>query len=105
MLANDGAGIAAPANRRQSAAGDFGGPDTAPQSPLSGYRPVPFTVLLNPQLAPLSDEQEDGWEGCLSVPGLRGVVARYSRLRYQGVDQYGQPIDRRVGGFMPGGTA
>ena len=60
---------------------------------------VPFTVLLNPQLTPLSDEQEDGWEGCLSVPGMRGMVLRYANLRYQGVDQYGAAIDRTVSGF------
>ncbi|WP_394807660.1 peptide deformylase [Nitrosomonas sp.] len=60
---------------------------------------VPFTVLLNPQLMPLSDEQEDGWEGCLSVPGMRGMVPRYAQLRYQGVDQYGAAIDRTVSGF------
>ncbi|MDO9310776.1 MAG: peptide deformylase [Nitrosomonas sp.] len=60
---------------------------------------VPFTVLLNPQLTPLSDEQEDGWEGCLSVPGMRGMVPRYANLRYQGVDQYGAAIDRTVSGF------
>jgi len=60
---------------------------------------VPFTVLLNPQLTPLSDEQEDGWEGCLSVPGMRGMVPRYANLRYQGVDQYGTAIDRTVSGF------
>lgn len=60
---------------------------------------VPFTVLLNPQLTPLSDEQEDGWEGCLSVPGMRGMVPRYANLRYQGLDQYGTAIDRTVSGF------
>ena len=60
---------------------------------------VPFTVLLNPQLTPLSDEIEDGWEGCLSVPGMRGVVPRYAHLRYQGMDQYGKAIDRTVSGF------
>ena len=60
---------------------------------------VPFTVLLNPQLTPLSDEQEDGWEGCLSVPGMRGMVPRYTELRYQGVDQYGTAIVRTVSGF------
>lgn len=60
---------------------------------------VPFTVLLNPQLTQLSDEQEDGWEGCLSVPGLRGVVPRFAHLRYQGMDQYGMAIDRAVSGF------
>jgi len=60
---------------------------------------VPFTVLLNPQLTPLSDEKEDGWEGCLSVPGMRGMVPRFAHLRYQGMDQYGVAIDRTVSGF------
>ena len=60
---------------------------------------VPETVLINPLLTPLSDEKEDGFEGCLSVPGLRGLVPRYSRLRYQGVDQFGNVIDREVDGF------
>lgn len=60
---------------------------------------VPFTILINPRLTPLSDEMEDDWEGCLSVPGMRGRVPRYARLRYQGFDQYGAAIDRTVGGF------
>ncbi|PXX16724.1 peptide deformylase [Nitrosomonas ureae] len=60
---------------------------------------VPFTVLLNPQLTPLSDEKEDGWEGCLSVPGMRGIVPRFAHLRYRGFDQYGKAIDRTVSGF------
>jgi len=60
---------------------------------------VPFTVLINPVLTPLSDELENGWEGCLSVPGMRGVVPRYRELRYAGVDELGQPIDRSVNGF------
>lgn len=60
---------------------------------------VPFTVLLNPQLTPSTDEKEDGWEGCLSVPGMRGMVPRYAHLRYQGFDQYGKAIDRTVSGF------
>lgn len=60
---------------------------------------VPFTVLINPQLTPLSDEKEDDWEGCLSVPGMRGMVPRYTRLRYHGVDQYGKTIDRSVSSF------
>lgn len=61
--------------------------------------PVPFTVLINPRLAPLSAEMEDGWEGCLSVPGMRGLVPRHVALRYQGFDAAGQPIDRSVSGF------
>jgi peptide deformylase len=61
--------------------------------------PVPYTVLVNPELTPLGEEQEEGWEGCLSVPGMRGLVPRYQRLRYQGFDQYGVRIDRTVEGF------
>ena len=60
---------------------------------------VPETVLINPTLTPLSDDTEEGWEGCLSVPGLRGVVPRFSKLRYTGFDQSGQLIDRTVDGF------
>lgn len=60
---------------------------------------VPDTVLINPVLTPLSDELEEDWEGCLSVPGLRGMVPRHTRLRYQGFDEKGNPIDRSVGGF------
>lgn len=61
--------------------------------------PIPFTVLVNPELTPLGDEQEEGWEGCLSVPGLRGLVPRFRRLRYRGYDIEGTPIDRTVEGF------
>jgi peptide deformylase len=60
---------------------------------------VPYTVLINPVLSPLGDAMEDGWEGCLSVPGMRGVVPRFTRLHYTGFNQYGQPIDRLVSGF------
>ena len=60
---------------------------------------VPFTILINPEITPLSDEIEDDWEGCLSVPGLRGVVPRFTQLRYQGFDQFGNVIDRSVEGF------
>jgi peptide deformylase len=60
---------------------------------------VPDTVLINPVLTPLSDELEEDWEGCLSVPGLRGMVPRHARLRYQGWDESGKPIDRSVSGF------
>jgi peptide deformylase len=60
---------------------------------------VPFTVLINPELTPLGEEMEDGWEGCLSVPGMRGLVPRYRQLRYTGRDEAGQPIDRSVGDF------
>ena len=60
---------------------------------------VPYTVLVNPVLKPVGDEQEDGWEGCLSVPGLRGLVPRYRSLHYRGFDLDGRPIDRTVSGF------
>lgn len=60
---------------------------------------VPETVLINPVLTPLSGETDDAWEGCLSVPGMRGLVPRWSRLRYEGFDQYGQKISRDVDGF------
>jgi len=60
---------------------------------------VPLTVLVNPVLEFIGDEMEDGWEGCLSVPGLRGMVPRHLRLRYSGFDQYGGRIEREVEGF------
>lgn len=60
---------------------------------------IPFTILINPVITPLSDEVEDDWEGCLSVPGLRGMVPRFTKLRYQGYDQYGNAIDRTVESF------
>ena len=61
--------------------------------------PVPQTILINPNITPLGDSQESGWEGCLSVPGLRGQVPRYLKIRYQGLNQYGDIIDRVVEGF------
>ncbi len=60
---------------------------------------VPFTVLVNPELTPLGEEMDEGWEGCLSVPGLRGLVPRYTHLRYAGRDAQGRPLDRSVSGF------
>ncbi len=60
---------------------------------------MPKTVLINPVLKPLSDAMEEGWEGCLSVPGLRGMVPRHTQLHYSGVDQFGQKIDRIAEGF------
>jgi peptide deformylase len=60
---------------------------------------VPDTVLINPVIEPIGEEMEDGWEGCLSVPGMRGVVPRFRRLRYRGFDERGEPIDRTVEGF------
>ncbi|MFT4607540.1 MAG: peptide deformylase [Urechidicola sp.] len=60
---------------------------------------IPQTVLINPVITPIGDEMEEGWEGCLSVPGMRGLVPRFSHIRYQGFDQFGHPIDREVDGF------
>ena len=60
---------------------------------------VPHTILVNPVVEPLGEEMEDGWEGCLSVPGMRGVVPRYTRVRYRGFDQFGASIDLSVDGF------
>ena len=60
---------------------------------------VPYTVLINPVLTPIGTIMEDGWEGCLSVPGMRGIVPRYVRMHYTGFDQYGNKIDRLVSGF------
>jgi peptide deformylase len=61
--------------------------------------PVPQTILINPVISPWSDEEELGWEGCLSVPGMRGEVPRFKRIRYQGTDPHGNAIDRTVEGF------
>jgi peptide deformylase len=60
---------------------------------------VPYTVLINPVIDPVGNEMEEGWEGCLSVPGMRGVVPRYTEIRYTGFDQYGNRIDRIAKGF------
>ena len=60
---------------------------------------VPFTVLINPVITPLTQEKEDDWEGCLSVPGMRGVVPRYKTINYKGFDQYGNEINRNAEGF------
>ncbi|EOA05446.1 peptide deformylase [Herbaspirillum frisingense GSF30] len=96
MRAVNGAGLAAPqiGIDLQLVIFGFGRNQRYPDAPA-----VPETVLINPILTPLSDQEEEGWEGCLSVPGMRGVVPRWSRLRYQGVDQNGKLIDRTVEGF------
>lgn len=96
MKALSGAGIAAPQIGVSQQLVIFGG-FKSPRYPDA--EEIPFTVLINPTLTPLVEDQEDGWEGCLSVPGMRGVVPRYTQLRYQGFDQYGTAIDRTVSGF------
>ena len=93
----NGAGLAAPQIGVDLQVVIFGTRDPNPRYP---DRPlVPPTVLVNPVITPLGDGQEEDWEGCLSVPGLRGVVPRFSHIRYTGFDQYGDPIDRTVDGF------
>ena len=92
----NGAGIAAPQNGVSQRVVIFGVGHN-PRYPDAEQ--VPYTILINPVLTFVGDEMEDGWEGCLSVPGMRGIVSRYQRLHYRGFDQYGQVIDRLVSGF------
>ena len=92
----DGAGLAAPQIGVGLRLVIFGFQDNS-RYPEAGS--IPYTVLINPELTLLSDEIEEGWEGCLSVPGLRGLVPRWRHLRYTGFDQFGQPIDRSVEAF------
>jgi len=96
MAALDGAGLAAPQIGVDLRVVIFGF-DANPRYPDA--EPVPRTVLVNPVIEPLSDEMEEGWEGCLSVPGLRGEVPRYRTIRYRGFDASGAPIDRTATGF------
>jgi len=96
MKEANGAGLAAPQIGVMRRIVIFGY-QTNPRYPEAPA--VPETVLINPQITPLDDAREDGWEGCLSVPGLRGIVPRYREIRYQGFDQYGEIIDREVSGF------
>ena len=96
MAAQDGAGLAAPQIGVSRRVVIFG-VKRNPRYPDA--EEVPFTVLVNPALTFLTDEVEEGWEGCLSVPGLRGVVPRRTRLRYTGFDETGVPIDRVAEGF------
>ena len=97
MAAVNGAGLAAPQMGVNLQVVIFGSTARNPRYP---DRPlVPPTVLINPVITPLGPEEEEDWEGCLSVPGLRGVVPRFARIRYTGFDEKGQPIDRTVDGF------
>jgi peptide deformylase len=96
MAANDGAGLAAPQIGVPLQVVIFG-VERNPRYPEA--EPVPFTELVNPVLTPLSTAVAEDWEGCLSVPGLRGVVPRYTQLRYQGFDPRGNVIRRDVTGF------
>ncbi len=96
MHAANGAGLAAPqiGVNLQLVIYGFKENQRYPEAPA-----VPETVLINPVLTPLSEDMDEQFEGCLSVPGLRGVVPRYTRLHYEGVDQFGQPIVRDAEGF------
>ena len=96
MIAANGAGLAAPQIGVMRRVVIFGYRHNSryPEAP-----PIPETVLINPLVTPLDDEREDGWEGCLSVPGMRGLVPRFRNVRYCGVDQYGEAVEREVSGF------
>jgi peptide deformylase len=97
MAAVNGAGLAAPQIGINLQLVIFGGTEVNPRYP---DRPlIPITVLLNPVITPIDDAEEFDWEGCLSVPGLRGEVPRWARIRYTGFDELGQAIDRSVDGF------
>ncbi|HYD96187.1 MAG TPA: peptide deformylase [Noviherbaspirillum sp.] len=96
MRAANGAGLAAPQIGVNLQVVIFGFKHN-PRYPDA--EPVPETILVNPTLTPLSAETEESWEGCLSVPGMRGVVPRWTRLRYEGMDQYGKPVVREAEGF------
>jgi peptide deformylase len=96
MAALNGAGLAAPQIGVSKRVVIFG-VEANPRYP--DVEPVPTTVLINPVIEILTQQTEDGWEGCLSVPGMRGLVSRYTRLRYSGLDQYGRPIMRDAQAF------
>jgi len=96
MRGQNGAGLAAPQIGVPLRVVIFG-VEQNPRYPDA--EPVPYTEIVNPVVVPVGDEMEDGWEGCLSVPGLRGVVPRYTRISYSGVDPRGRPIRREASGF------
>lgn len=96
MIAEDGAGIAAPQIGVLKRVVIFG-IENNPRYPH--VEPVPTTILVNPEIAVVSDDKDEGWEGCLSVPGMRGLVPRYKRIIYSGYDVNGHKIEREVEGF------
>jgi peptide deformylase len=97
MAAANGAGLAAPQIGVDRQLVIFGTDSVNPRYPDAPI--IPRTVLINPVITVLDADMEDGWEGCLSVPGMRGLVPRHARIRYTGFDQYGDAIDRTVDGF------
>lgn len=96
MRARNGAGIAAPQIGVSLQVVIFG---VGANARYPDAEQVPYTVLMNPVLEPLGEAMEEGWEGCLSLPGMRGLVPRYKQVRYRGFDQFGKAIDRSVSGF------
>ena len=96
MAAFDGAGLAAPQIGVSKRLVIFG-VEANPRYPE--VEPVPTTILINPQLVALAKDMDEAWEGCLSVPGMRGLVPRFTRLRYSGYDQHGKQFMREVEGF------
>ena len=96
MQALDGAGLAAPQIGVSLRVVIFA-VESNPRYP--DVEAIPQTILLNPEIIPLSQEQEFGWEGCLSIPGMRGLVPRYQHVRYRGYNQYGDILEREVHGF------
>jgi peptide deformylase len=97
MRVEDGAGIAAPQIGVLKRVVIFGVESDNPRYPGRGF--VPTTILINPVITPLDREMDDNWEGCLSVPGMRGLVPRYTRVHYRGYDQKGRLIERDAEGF------
>jgi peptide deformylase len=97
MTSLNGAGLAAPQIDVPWRVVIFG--TGAPNPRYPDAEVVPYTVLINPELTPIGDQMEQGWEGCLSVPGMRGLVPRYQQLQYRGLDEQGEKIDRQVSGF------
>ncbi len=96
MSSENGAGLAAPQIGENLRVVVFG---YQTNSRYPGAEAVPETILINPQIVPLGDEIESSWEGCLSIPGMRGLVPRYRHIHYRGYDQYGEMTDRKVSGF------
>ena len=96
MKACDGAGLAAPQVGVPLRVVIFGIDNNSryPDAP-----PIPLTVLVNPEISPVGEVMDEGWEGCLSVPGMRGLVPRYTHIRYRGLDAEGKPVDREADGF------
>lgn len=97
MHVANGAGLAAPQIGEDLQVVVFGSGEPNPRYPDAPI--VPRTVLINPVITPIGEEEQLDWEGCLSVPGLRAMVPRWSKVRYTGFDIYGDPIDRTVEGF------